>query len=299
MPSTKRHRAGAVETARIAGVSLLAIATLSAATCNHNGPEQYDAEIFAWRGEVKAPALVNVRSVNGAIDVKPSTDDSLRVTAAARWHRGNPKTDLKFDVVTEGSNVTVCVLWSRDPCADAQHSTRTSFWDHMRRSRSTDANVTLTVYLPARVKLDARTLNGDVNVASTAPVKAKTINGAIRVATAVGPVEAETMNGSIDVRMTTLGEDGPVRAVTVNGSASAYLPETLDAMVSLSAINGRIGTDYAIAMAAGVSTATKRLAGAVGAGGREVKVSTVNGSAWLHRLHADGTIAEAVTTAKP
>jgi hypothetical protein len=297
MPNTTRHRAGAVETARIAGVGLLAIATLSAATCNHNGPEQYDPEIFAWRGELKAPASVNVRNINGAIDVKPSTDDSLRVTASARWHRGHPKTDLKFDVASEGSSLTICVLWSKGTCS-AQGGTRSSFWDHLGRTRGTDANVTLTVYVPSRVKLDARTINGDVNVAATAPVKAKTLNGAIRVATAVGPVDAETMNGSIDIRMTTLGEDGPVRAVTVNGSAAAYLPESLDAAVSLSAVNGRIGSDYAVSVQ-GVSTPAKHLAGPVGAGGRQVKVSTVNGSAWLHRLHADGTIADGATTAKP
>ncbi|HVT39265.1 MAG TPA: DUF4097 family beta strand repeat-containing protein [Gemmatimonadaceae bacterium] len=298
MPRTPPHVTGAVETARIVGFGLLAIATLSAATCNHSGPEQYDPQIFAWTGELRSPALVNVRSINGAIDLKPSTDDTLRVTASARWHRGNPKTDLKFDIATEGSNVTICVLWNRRPCSAAQGGTRSSFWTHLGQTRSTDANVTLTVYVPARVKVDARTINGDVNVAATAPVKAKTLNGTIRVATAIGPVDAETMNGSIDIRMTTLGEDGPVRAITVNGSASAYLPESLDAMVSLSSINGRIGSDYSVSVQ-GVSTPAKRLAGPVGAGGREVKVSTVNGSAWLHRLHADGTIAEAAATARP
>ena len=290
MPSFSRHLA--------AHVVFLAAAFLGVAACGRSGPEKSDPEIFTWSGALKAPASVNLRNINGTIDVKPSADDSVRVSAAARWHRGNPKTDLKFDVVNAEGSITICVLWTKGTCSSSEYTTQQNFLSKFLKQRGTDARVTLTVFVPARVKVDVLTMNGDLHVAATAPVKAHTLNGAIQVATAVGPVEAESMNGSVDVRMTTLGEDGPVRAITINGSVSAYLPEQLNAAVSLAAVNGRVGSDFPISME-GVSNASRHLDGMVGAGGREVKVSTVNGSAWLHRLSADGTPIEGPASTKP
>jgi hypothetical protein len=301
MVSTMRRRPSGIEAVRIVGFGLLALATLSAAACGSMGPERSDPALFTWSGELKAPAAVRIQNTNGSIEVKPSEDDTVRVTAGARWHRGNPKTDLHFQVASAGSDVTICVLWSAGTCTDTESAGRHDFWKvfskMFRGGRGTDANVTLTVFVPARVKVSASTLNGNVYVTATAPVKARTLNGNIKVATAIGPVDAETLNGGVDVRMTTLGDDGPVRAITVNGTATAYLPEKFDALVSISAANGRMGSDYAIATET-ASTASKRLSGTIGAGGRAVTVSTSNGTAWLHKLNADGTVAARVE-AKP
>jgi hypothetical protein len=299
MVSTTRHRPRATTAARIVGFGLLALATLSASACSHMGPERSDPQVWSWSGALAAPGSLQISSSNGRIEVKPSDDDTVRVTAAARWHRGNPKTDLNFQAASTGSGVAICVLWAKGSCSQAETTAGHSFWDAVSKMsrRRTDADVTLTVFVPARVKVSASTLNGNVTVTATGPVRARTVNGSIRVATAIGPVDAETVNGSVDARMTTLGEDGPVRAVTVNGAVSAYLPEKFDGLISISVVNGRMGSDYSIATEA-ASTASKQLRGTIGTGGRAVTVGTVNGSAWLHKLNADGTVATAVS-AKP
>ena len=289
MLSTTRHRPLGVTAAHVIGFGLLVLATISASGCGHRGPERSDPQVFTWNGELKAPATLNLRSVNGPIVVQPSPDNSVHLTAGATWHRGNPKTDLQFKVESAGSDVTICVIWGQGGCATSGSGRRPSFWTSIGR-RGTDANVTLTVSVPERVKLNLVTVNGDIGVASTASVIARTVNGNIKVATAIGPVDAETMNGSVDARMTTLGEDGPVRAITMNGSATAFLPEKFDATVDIASMNGRVGSDFAITTDAG-STVKKNLKGAIGAGGREVKVATMNGSAWLRKLNADGTVA--------
>ena len=285
-PHTKRVSARRVIDAA-ALVAALAAATLGALGCSHRGPEQFDPNIFSWSGALAAPGSVELRSINGAIEVKPSTDDNVRVEASARWHKGNPKTDLHFQVTTEGSKVRVCVLWGKGACTGTNYKTSLS---GLFTRNGTDANVTLTVYVPTSVKVDALTVNGSVDVTSTAPVVARTVNGSVRVATAVGPVVGETVNGSVDVRMTSLGDDGPVRAETVNGSASAYLPTTANATVSLAALNGKVGSDFAVTAAAGASE-RRSIKGAIGTGGRVVKVESVNGSAWLHMLNSDGTVS--------
>lgn len=275
---------------RALGLGGLIVAGFASTGCYNNRREQSDAQLFTWTGELKAPGWVRLRNLNGAVEVKQSADDSVRVTAGATWHRGNPGKDLEFRVVPDAGGLTVCVLWNRGSCPSSENSSRPDFLRNFLRRRGTDANVTLTVYVPARVRVDARTSNGDVRVEATAPVTARTINGSIRVATAVGPVTAETINGSVDVRMTTLGEEGPVRAVTVNGTASAYLPESFDATVSLSAVNGGVATDFPLS-ADSVGTSPRHLRGTIGAGGRAVEVRSVNGAVSLRKLKADGTVA--------
>lgn len=278
--------------ARVVGFCLLAFATLVAAGCSFGGPTHTDPQLFTWNGALAAPGSLHLRSMNGAIDVQPSADDNVHVTASARWHRGNPKTDVRFNVVSAGGDVTICLLWTRGACTANRPGTANHKWSFSKFfRRGTDAEITLTVSVPTRVKVDASTLNGSVHVTSTAPVYARTMNGSILVATAIGPVDAQTMNGNVDIRMTTLGDDGPVRASSVNGSVNAYMPEKFDAVLALSAVNGSIGSDFAVTTVG--EKASKHLNGTIGAGGRDVKVSTINGSAWLHKLNADGTVAQA------
>jgi DUF4097 and DUF4098 domain-containing protein YvlB len=148
--------------------------------------------------------------------------------------------------------------------------------------------VAFTVYVPTGVKVDAFTMNGSIGVAATAPVKARTINGTIKVATSVGPVDAETVNGDVDVRMTTLGADGPVRARSVNGSVAAYVPQKFDASVEVGSVLGSVSSDFAGAIA---KDGDKTFTATLGNGGRKVDVGTVTGSAALHKLKADGTVA--------
>ena len=275
---------------RATALTVLAAAALGTSGCSVSGPEHSDPHVFAWNGPLAAPGRVELRNMNGTIEVKPSTDDIVHVTASARWHKGNPKTDLHFVVTNEGGTVRICVLWRKGSCTASNYTTEPSFVTGFFK-RGTDANVTLTVLVPTSIRVDAQTINGSVDVASTAPVTAKTLNGDVRVATAVGPVTGESVNGSVDIRMTTLGEDGPVRAATVNGSAAAYLPAKLDATITLGAMNGTVGSDFAV-LSSGSTSERHSIKGAIGAGGRLVKVEAVNGSSWLHMLNSDGTVAK-------
>ncbi len=105
----------------------------------------------------------------------------------------------------------------------------------------------------------------------------------------MGQVYAETLNGNVDIRMTTLGADGPVHAESLNGSVSAYLPEKFDGTVTMETVTGKITSDFSAVNPK--SDDDKDFSGIVGAGGRKIELSTVNGSTSLHKLKADGTVA--------
>lgn len=289
---TTRRRFSPEKTAMAAASALLFLGILSAGGCSAR--EQVDPQIFTWQGKLLSPGTVRVRNLNGPIEVLPATDSIVKVTASARWHTGDPKKDVNFQVASRGNEITICANWGTGYCLpDGKYTSSPSFFSKFFR-RGTDASVTFTVYVPARIEVDAVTVNGSVTVTATAPVRAKTVNGSIKVATAVGPVDAETINGSVDARMTTLSGTGAVRAKTVNGSASAYVPESLDATYDIQVVNGRIGGDFGV-VAAGNEQRGRHATGSLGAGGRRVEVHTINGRAELWALKADGTLLDAAT----
>ena len=259
---------------------------LTSTACTFGGSEKSDPALFTWTGPVAPAGTVHLRSLNGAIVVQPSPDSIVHVTASATWHKGNPKRDMSFQVVTNGNDLTICAIWGHGTCsATTYHSSSSGFSKLF--GRSTDANVTLTVLVPARVLVDATTMNGDVNVSASAPVHARTVNGDVKVGTAVGPVDAVTVNGEVDVRMTTLTGTDPVRAESVTGDVNVWLPATLDANISLATVTGDVSADYGVPAVSG-----KKLSATIGAGGRNVIVKSVTGSARLGRLAADGSIAK-------
>ena len=265
---------------------LLVLCAIATAACTidlgSKGPEQTDPAAFAWNQPVDAGKTIKIRNLNGSVEVRPATDGNVKVTASVKWHKGDPKKDLIFATSTFADGPMICAIWGTGSCNNDGYNSKTK-WG----SSKTDAEVAFIVWAPTGVRIDAFTANGSVSVTATAPVKAQTINGGIKVATSVGPVDAETVNGSVDIRMTTLGPDGPVRAHTVNGSATAYLPEKFDGRVALSATLGEVTSDFA---SADLQKSSKSLTETLGTGGRLVDLGTITGSAALHKLNAKGEV---------
>jgi DUF4097 and DUF4098 domain-containing protein YvlB len=94
-------------------------------------------------------------------------------------------------------------------------------------------------------------------------------------------VSAFSVNGNVRVRMRAFGDTGAVSVVTVNGSVTAELPSRLDADVEAKTINGSITTDYPLTVTGRFTSHS--LKGTVGGGGRDVHITTVNGSVTLKK----------------
>ncbi len=276
---------------RAGAFGLLVVGTVALSACiinGRDGPIQDDPAAFSWNAPISAPATVFVRNTNGSVEVRPSTDGNVRVTTDVKWHRGDPKTDLKFETKNGADGITICALWDGGQCSAAHYKSTADGVTKNLLNHGTDATVTFTVYVPTGVKVDVFTVNGSIGIAATAPVKAQTINGSIKVATSVGPVDGETVNGSVDVRMTTLAGDGPVRAHTITGTAAAYLPEKFDGSVEITSAIGGISSDFPGTTA---KDGDKKFTAVLGTGSRTIDIATVTGSAELHKLKADGTVA--------
>lgn len=286
--SEHRPRTGRI--VKVGLFAVLALGVLAFGGCDRGGPMQTNNSAWEWRGQLAAPGQVNIRNTAGTITVEPSPDADVHVVAATQWSKGDWRKDLDFQVVSAGNTVTICAVWGRGTCSADDYNSRVK-----RGGFHSDAKAMLTVQVPAGVRVDAWTVSGDVTARASAPVKVRTIDGDIRVGTSVGPVDAETVNGDVDVRMTTLADAGPVRAVTKNGEAAAWVPEITDGRIEATTMNGRVGSDFGGLAGDGGFGDRRSFSTQLGAGSRMYSVQSLNGSAWLRLINADGTVASAAS----
>ena len=146
-----------------------------------------------------------------------------------------------------------------------------------------DVAVDFKVRLPRGIRLDAKTVIGDVHVAgATAPLEIRTVSGDVDVETGQGPVTIASVNGDVRASIRGFADTGGVSITTVNGSVNAELPSALDANLDVHTINGSIYTDYPL------TPTSHSLKGTLGRGGREIHITAVNGSIQLKKQSLSG-----------
>lgn len=277
---------------------LLCVAVASLAACHSPddlGPPRERAEVFSYALAMPAGNTFYLRDMSGSITVEPATDDTLRVVADLRW-RGDstlPR-DVTFKGTALADGALVCAIIGGAECSTENYGSNSDGSGFsLRRGRvklglggGSQAQVHFRVKVPTGVKLDLLMVDGDVLSASSAPVRARGVNGDIRIVTSVGPVVVKTVNGDVDARMSSLLGSDSVQVETVNGSAFLFLPETVSANVNVSSINGTLLTDFP-----GVPDRdrfAKQIVATLGSGTSPVRVRTINGDAQLRRLDAQG-----------
>ena len=237
-------------------------------------------DTFKWSGKMPAGAWLRVANLNGSINVEQASGDVAEVTGEKDWRRGDPK-DVRFAVVKDGDNITICALWGDESTCDAsgahyQHHRHGDWGDH------NDVNVKFTVRLPKGIKVDVNTVNGSLDVSgATSQVEAETVNGRVEVTTGGGPVNAETVNGSIRVSMASAPGANDLRFKTVNGSIDVTVPSSFAGDLDMETVNGSLTSDFPLTISGRVNP--KHLRATIGSGGRHVEMSTVNGSIELRK----------------
>lgn len=236
---------------------------------------------FTWNGSIAAGNWMRIQNLNGAVDVRASTDGETHVDAQKQWRHGDPSM-VHFVVQKDGGNVTICALWDPDEtkCGDRPEHVAGN-----HHGRNNDVSVHFTVSVAAGVKVDAGTVNGGVYVRDVrTEVRANTINGAVEVQSTTGPVNASTINGSLRVRVDALQDAGDMQLSTVNGSAVLEVPASLNADVEMGTMNGRLETDFPMTVTGRIDP--HHLHTTLGKGGRRVELETTNGNVELRKAGA-------------
>ncbi|MEX2181562.1 MAG: hypothetical protein WD771_05930 [Gemmatimonadaceae bacterium] len=266
--------------------SIVLVAAAIFTACDHeSGPSQTRDDVFVYALGADSTQTVHVRTMRGNITVEPSPDDTLRVRASISWRgRRDPMRGLALSGRVEGSDILICAVWGSGTCTVARYHSDIKFSDRARGV--SNAAVHFQVAVPHGVRLDLVGVDGSITSASSAPVNARSVNGNVTVVTARGPVRAETLNGSVDARMASLTGSDSVVVKSLNGDAWAFLPEGVAATVDVSVTNGSVDTDFPGLQLSPTSRRTLRAT--LGGGGTPVRVRTLNGTAGVRRLDAEG-----------
>jgi len=259
--------------------------------------QQYgrDSDTWRWDGRVEAGRWMNVFNVNGTVDFAPSADNMVHLVAQKRSN-GREMDDIHYEVVQAGGNVTICAIWNNNSrCEDGGTQS-------IRRNghNETHSSVKITVQVPRSVRVGANSVNGGVSVRDVGAevrantvnggvavrnaagrVRAATVNGSVDVNTTAGPVSVETVNGNVDARMSSLQGDDDMSFKTVNGSVSIYVPARFDANFRFDTVSGGIESDFPMTLSGRFGP--RHASGTIGNGGRDLRVSSVNGSIELRK----------------
>jgi cytoskeletal protein CcmA (bactofilin family) len=241
------------------------------------------AEPWHYTADLAPQRTLWLRNINGSIAVDSAEGNKLEITAE-RTFKHSSVDSVQILTSTSEHGLTVCAMWPGRAvqCGpDGHYSTDGGV-------HGNDVALVFTVRLPAGVKLDASTVNGDVEVnGATAPVDAGTVNGDIAIETAHGPVRAATVNGDVAAVLHGFSGPGDVNVATVHGDASLTLPDKLDAVVEGHTVAGDINTDYPLVVSGKFASHT--IGGTLGKGGRRLNLNTVTGDVELRRLSATTT----------
>jgi hypothetical protein len=231
------------------------------------GPE------FHWQGAIPDGKAIEIKGINGEVRAEAASGNQVEVVAVKRWGRSAPET-VNVEVVEHAGGVTVCAVYPQrngepgrcKPGAGGQSA------------YNNDVKVEFTVRVPAGVRFIGRTFNGNVRAeALGSNVEARTVNGSINVRTA-GHAQASTVNGSINVACGRADWNEPLEFNTVNGSIDLALPASARSEIHARTVNGKISSDLPLMVRGSVSA--RQLDGVIGGeeSERQLKMETVNGS---------------------
>ncbi|MEO5511891.1 MAG: DUF4097 family beta strand repeat-containing protein [Longimicrobiales bacterium] len=262
---------------KIAGAAVIAVVFHTSAVSAQK------KEDFRWNHAIEAGKVIEIKGVNGGITAIATNGSEVRVHALKTSKKSNVS-DVKIEMRETPRGYTLCALYPTptrrmrpmpgrpqrpNECTPGEH------WNS--RTENNDVEVEWTVEVPRGVILSANTVNGDVDIQKLeADVFAHTVNGDVTVTT-TGLVRASTVNGSIDAAMGRNTWTGELKFATVNGGVSVTFPAAgLDTQVRAQTVNGDIETDWPLTVRGRFGS--KDLNGTIGAGGRMLNLSTVNGS---------------------
>lgn len=234
------------------------------------------AQDFRWHGPVASGKSITIRGVNGQIRVSRADGREAEVTATKRAHKSDPAS-VEIKVVEDAGGVMICALYPArrgKPENECREGGRNN-------SEDNDVEVNFVVKVPDGVEFIGGTVNGDVEAHDlTADASLSTVNGDVEVETG-GIARATTVNGSIRATLGRADWSRPLRFTTVNGGITVRLPGTVSADIEATTVNGSVESDFPITVTGKVSARSFR--GRIGDGGRELGLTTVNGSIRLQK----------------
>jgi hypothetical protein len=222
--------------------------------------------------QLSAGARVEVRGINGSVDVETSSGSVAEVDII---RSARNREDLEYrKIIVEQTPSSLVVRSDND-------REKSNF------GRNRDVRQRVTLKLPRAVDLGVSGVNGRVGVGEIdGPVRLSGINGKVDVAQALGYSDISGINGRVKVTISQLGERG-IHVSGVNGGVELFFAEDLNADLDVTGINGSVNTDVANVTIFG-KLDRQNFHAKIGSGGSPIKVTGINGHVKLARAGSPG-----------
>jgi len=220
---------------------------------------------------LSSTGTIELHNVNGSVQVRAWDGEGVRMEAEKKGRDTEVVNGIQIHVESTGDRLQV----RTEPA-----KIRRGWW----RRISHEGVVDYILHVPAGARLEKiETVNGGLTVEGvTNAVRLETVNGDIRCRKLGGAAVMETVNGSIESTHLRLAADARVKAESVNGAIELRLPQTVDADLRASTINGSIRSDFEFT--ASTESSRRRVKARLGRGGAPVELSTVNGGVRIRHL---------------
>ena len=248
---------------------LFVVASAAATGCDLAMAHYNQKETAEWRKtyDLQPGGRLEIRNINGKIDVEPSTGSAVEVVAEKSARAASSeaaKEALGRIEIQEASSPTNVRIETK-----VQRNAGGLF------SRA-EQQVHYVVKVPAMLEVRFSTVNGGIELTGLkGRITAETTNGGIKAHDVSGPIDASTTNGGVNVELSEVAESG-VKLGCTNGGIELKLPADSRATISARVTNGGINTDGVKIETIGESN-RRRLDARMNGGGAPINLEGTNG----------------------
>jgi hypothetical protein len=248
-----------LKTNRLAGaMAATAMALLMALPAAAEVTEQFHKTV-----PLAANGRVAVDNINGAVEITGWNRNEVQIDAVKTASDQQKLNDMRIEVNAGSSSVEI----------------KTRYPEH--NTNNNPGGVHYTLHVPQNARIDKVNLvNGPLTLDKLGgEVEANLVNGKLQASELTGAADLATVNGSIDATYNSLTNVGKIKLSSVNGSVNLTLPQSPNADVDASVVNGSINTDFPLTVKG--RFVGKSMSGTLGSGGVHIELHNVNGSIHL------------------
>ncbi len=229
---------------------------------------------FHWKGRVAPEKTVTIKALNGSIEVNGVEGDEVEVNATKS---GAHAEQMQVRVIPSDDGLLVCETYRyqddySDTCGQGGGS--------HGQVHGQAPHVAYQVRIPRNLQLHASSVNGSVDAEHIGrQADVSSVNGAVRVSTSAW-AKASSVNGAVTCSFGK-ADWSHLKLSSVNGSIHVTLPPDANTDVRFHSVNGDFNSDFPVTMQGRMTRHS--MEGRIGSGGRDLELSTVNGSVELQK----------------
>lgn len=235
--------------------SLLALLALSLVTF----ARAHVTETISQTHPVNRDATLELTNVNGSIEIVAWDKNEVSIEAEKKSPSEEDLAQIHVTIEASPSSIKI----------DTKHERR--FFHEAK------GDVRYRLKVPASLELrNIHSVNSKIDIKGIeGPIHVSTVNGSIDMTGAKNGAHLRTVNGSIDARMAQVRDSDSIELETVNGSCKLRVPQSINAKLDASAVNGHVRCDFPITIE---RTHRNSIKGNIGSGAAHIKLRSVNGS---------------------